>query len=45
MSGLASGDFEQMGADEARIRIKKTVAKKLQKRLERRPIIIVVIEE
>lgn len=45
MAGLASGDYEQMGADEARIRIKKTVAKKIQKRLERRPIIVVVSEE
>ena len=43
-STIASGDMEEAGAEEARIRIKKSVAKKLQKRLSRRPIITVVAE-
>ena len=45
MSMIACGDLEAIGAEEARIRIKKSIAKKLQKRLDRRPIIITVTEE
>lgn len=45
MSMVASGEPESVGAQEAQARIKKSVTKKLQKRLARKPIIIVVAEE
>ena len=43
-SMIASGELEEIGADEAHTRIKKSVTKKLQKRLSRRPVVIVVAE-
>ena len=45
MSMIASGELESIGAGEAQARIKKSLTKKLQKRLARRPVIIVVAEE
>ena len=45
MSMIASGELESIGAGEAQARIKKSLTKKLQKRLASRPVIIVVAEE
>ncbi len=43
-SAVASGDMEEAGADEAKNRIKKSVSKKLQKRLGRKPVVVAVAE-
>ena len=43
-SAIASGDLEEVGADEAKNRIKKSVTKKLQKKLSRRPVVVAVAE-
>lgn len=43
-SAIASGDMEEAGADEAKNRIKKSVSKKLQKRLGRKPVVVAVAE-
>lgn len=43
-SAIASGDMEEVGADEAKNRIKKSVSKKLQKRLGRKPVVVAVAE-
>lgn len=44
VSMVVCGEFEKVGVEEARLKIRKTIAKKIQKRLDRRPIIITVTE-
>jgi mRNA degradation ribonuclease J1/J2 len=43
-SSVQSGDLAALGAEAAKARIRKTIAKKLQKRMEKTPVIIVIAE-
>ena len=44
-SSIASGELEVIGAEDSEGRIKKSIQKKLSKRLNKRPVVVVIVQE